>query len=313
MDEKQIADRLNNIIDAKVNKAFESLNLQIAAQKEMIANLSDTIEVVKEFGIDSSSTLAEYKSNDSVIEIKLLESQKAYTDLLDDKFDALNEFNKEDINSLSTELKKSIADDSEKLSLTLSNAQGQELLRLNDHVNRKLSALKGDKGDAGEKGDKGDSGFLSRVSKWENGSITKQTEAVIHNNALWTCAIEQSAKEPSVCDDWTLIVDGISEVKMDDNNIQIKYASGKTQDIGRVGFVHKGQYDSKKEYMKGDIVTVNKTAFVSMEDDNKNNPPSNNWRLLSGKGDKGAKGDRGGNIEVKELTTLIMDVIEGMK
>ena len=76
MDEKQIADRLNSIIDSKVNKAFESLNMQIAAQKEIIANLSDVVEVVKEFGIENNSTLAEYKTNDSVIEIKLIESQK---------------------------------------------------------------------------------------------------------------------------------------------------------------------------------------------------------------------------------------------
>jgi len=65
--------------------------------------------------------------------------------------------------------------------------------------------------------------------------------------------------------------------------------------------------------MKGDIVTVNKTSFVSMEDDNTNNPPSNNWKLLSGKGEKGAKGDKGGNINPDDFTQLVIDVVKGME
>jgi len=197
--------------------------------------------------------------------------------------------------------------------LKLNNAQNEELLRLNDHVNQKLNALKGDKGDCGEKGDKGEDGFLSGVSKWEAGSITLENEAKTFANGLWICKVPQTATSPDVDSDWELVVDGISDIKMENSNIEVKFASGKTRNIGRVGFIHKGIYSEKKTYSKGDVVTINKTSFVSMEDDNTNNPPSNNWKLLSGKGDKGAKGDKGGNLDPSQLTTLIIDVVKGME
>ena len=307
---------IDKIIKDIADVSGKSKDEDIALQKSITGLRELTLEHVIKLQKSSeySLTLSKNVSKSMTeFEIKLIESQTTYNESLDEKFDALNAINKEDITKLSTDLNEKVSEKAEQTSLRLSNIQGQELLRLNDHVNKKLNALKGEKGDAGEKGNKGKDGFLSRVSQWEAGNIIKQCEAVIHNNALWTCSVEQSAKEPSICDDWSLVVDGIKTIEMAGNNIQIKYSSGRTQDIGRVGFVHKGQYDSKQTYMKGDIVTVNKTSFVSMEDGNTNNPPSNNWKLLSGKGDKGAKGDRGGNIDPKELTTLIIDVVEGMK
>ena len=378
MNEKELAIQVKEIIDVQIDKAMESVNLKLAVQNELISNLSEIVDVVKEFGLENNATLSEYKSNNSAIETKLTESQETLSDLLngkidkatdtvdlklavqseliaeaksfiesaseafknkanviqdnfieletrslefttthaqtiEEKFDALNVINKEEIVELSTQLKSGIESSTETLNLKLNNTQNEELLRLNNHINKKLDALKGDKGDAGEKGDKGEDGFLSGVSKWETGSITCENEAKTFDNGLWICQVPQTAASPCIGDDWGLIVDGISDIKMNDSNIEVKFASGKTRNIGRAGYVHKGVYSDKKTYSKNDIVTLNKTAFVSMEDDNANNPPSNNWKLLSGKGDKGAKGDRGGNLEPKELTTLIIDVVEGMK
>jgi len=256
----------------------------LAVQNGLIAESKSLIDTATETFKDRANAT---KDKFVVLETRSLELFATHVQAIEEKFDALNVINKEEITELSSELK-------ENLSSTMETAK----LKL---------------GDCGEKGDKGEDGFLSGVSKWEAGSITLENEAKTFANGLWICKVPQTATSPDVDSDWELVVDGISDIKMENSNIEVKFASGKTRNIGRVGFIHKGIYSEKKTYSKGDVVTINKTSFVSMEDDNTNNPPSNNWKLLSGKGDKGAKGDKGGNLDPSQLTTLIIDVVKGME
>ena len=301
---------LSNLLNGQVDKVAEDVGLKLAVQNELISEAKSFIESAFETFKIKTNVI---QDNFIELETRSLEFTTTHAQTIEEKFDALNAINKKEITELSSDLKDTLSGLMETTALKLNNKQNEELLRLNDHVNQKLNALKGDKGDAGEKGNKGEDGFLSGVSQWKAGIITSENEAKTFANGLWLCQVSQTAASPCIGDDWSLVVDGISDIKLSDNNIEVAFSSGKTRNIGRVGYVHKGVYSDKKTYSKNDVVTLNKTAFVSMEDDNANNPPSNNWKLLSGKGDKGAKGDRGGNLDPKELTTLIIDVVEGMK
>jgi len=207
MNDKQIADRLSGIIDDRVEKATESLTLQIATQNNLIAELRETIEVVKGFGLDTVASIDQMKSDLIESQIRILEYHKTQDEGIALQIDAIEETTASAVSKTEQDLTDFLNLSAETIELKLANTQNTELLRLNDHINQKLNLLKGDKGDSGEKGDKGESGFLSGVSEWKNGDIAKQNEARTFENGLWLCKVSQTASPPSLGDSWDLVVE----------------------------------------------------------------------------------------------------------
>lgn len=378
MNEKEMAVTFARIIDDKIAKAVEPLNLQIATQKTITANLSEIIEVVKEFGLDNHSTFEELKqsqvdANESIISVvkeqgdtlgdfdefqkelaelktlitlngleqnnKINEVKQIIIDTCseiakssDDKFNKLTDYvdDKNDtmaklvennhvasidhISKINSEHSTFSNKKFEVKTLEQTNKINDELLRLNNHINSKLTSLKGDKGDAGEKGKQGDSGFLSRVRKWETGSITKGNEAVTHKNGLWLCLSEQTAQEPIAGGDWELVINGIASLDLVDHELSLVRTSGDTEQLGNVGFEYRGDYVAKTMYGKYDLVSKDGTTFISLNKDNKNSPPSNTWKALAKRGQRGAQGKDGGiGFNADDIYATVREMIDEAK
>ena len=235
---------------------------------------------------------------DTTMQVRLLEALDAHKS---DVNTGLDDFNNEISETLASNYKTTLEKQSselndaiEKVRLNSVNLINTELLRLNDHVNTKLTSLKGEKGDTGEKGNEGSHGFLSGVSLWKTGHITKRYEAVSYLNSLWLCSCEQTAQEPGCGDDYQLIHDGIKSVELDDkHHLIVTMGSDKQVDLGYVGFKFKGEYSNKSPYDKNDLVTLKGTAYISLVSDNTNLPPSNTWKYLVKRGSKGSPGEKG--------------------
>ena len=182
-----------------------------------------------------------------------------------------------------------------------------ELLRLNSHVNNKLDTLKGDKGDAGERGEKGDDGFLTGVSRWETGVITKMHQAVSHENGLWLCLCEASANEPTPDnEDYQLIVDGIKSIAIQNSQLTVTRTSGIEDVLGKTMVEVKGPFQKDTTYDRLDIVTLNKQSWISRKENNTDHPPGNGaWMLLAGKGIKGEQGKQGVQGEPANFDDII--------
>ena len=288
MNEQQIADKLADIIDTQINKAVESLNVQIATLSQRNTDLSAEIETLN----------SKYEAISTESELRILEAFDAHKS---DVNKGLEAFDTETAETISTNHKATMdsitfkLDDSfEKIRLDSVNRINSELIRLNDHVNTKLTSLKGEKGDTGEKGNEGDNGFLSGVSIWKTGHISKRDEAVTHNNSLWLCACEQTAQEPGIGDDYQLLNDGIKELTLDDqHHLCLVMGSNKEFDLGYVGFKFKGDYSDKETYDKNDLTALNGTTFISLCADNSNRPHSNTWKAFVKRGPKGSPGEKG--------------------
>ena len=197
---------------------------------------------------------------------------------------------------------------SEQIRLEMSERQSKEYMRLSDFINSRLDTLKGEKG---EKGSKGDNGFLQRVSLWEDGSIAKENEVHSYKNGLWFCKVEQTAKTPCIGDEWDLICNSLYKMGLSDGRLIAELSNGERKDYGRVTPDHVGEWEEGVTYAKNNIVTLDKTSFISQEDNNANRPPSNNWKLLAGKGEKGKQGKQGeAGIQLEHLENIIDDRID---
>ena len=264
-----------------------------------------------------SGTIAdrEEKANSNLVdlEIKVMEVTTNQTAIIETELKSISASLNDTTNDINETLTEKLEEKVENLSLKLINTQNTELLRVNDHINQKLNTLKGDKGDAGDKGDKGESGFLSGVSAWENGTIAKEGQAFSFKSGIWICSVKETALPPGNSDEYELVVDGINTIEVLDDNLIVTLSSDIQRDLGRVGLVHKGVYNSKHVYDKNDIVTIDKTSFVSLVDNNKNQPPSNTWKILSGRGAKGARGDKGDRGDVGFTPEDIIAVAKDIK
>ena len=187
-----------------------------------------------------------------------------------------------------------------------------ELLNINTHINERLDSLKGEKGDKGETGKRG---LLSGVSFWKDGDIARQGDACSYQNGLWLCE-KETGKAPQLCPEWLLISDGIKETKVDNGNLKVIKTSGVEVDLGRVSVSVAGAFVKGDSYSIYDIVTHNKTSWISLKDNNTNHPPSDSWVMLAGKGargetgKKGEKGETGNSIDPEDLIPIVKTIVE---
>ena len=297
----------NNNIDL-LNEGLSDLR---KSTLESVNTLSDLID-------KKDADIAELKDVAATLETSLLSKHDALKVSVDSELQSISNSLNDAINDIDKDLLDKINEKSELISLKLSDSQNKSLLEITNGLNSKLDSLKGEKGDPGEKGDKGDDGLLTSVNTWTHGVITQKGGVVNYNGGVWLCRADASANTPSIGDEWDLIIDGISDIELNESNIIAKFASGKEKDLGRVGFVHRGVYDENMVYQKGDIVTIDKTSFVSMCDDNTSRPPSGDkWKLLSGRGEKGAKGEKGvkgdpgdAAMPTDDLVSLVKTVVK---
>jgi len=282
---KQVAEDGYHMAMDDINVKFDDSNEQIMLE------LSNQIEQIKSAVQDDVETI-----NNRLLTTNnnLLKNIETNEDIIKSRFATMN---------------IKLDDDVERIMLQINNTINKELLRLNDYVSSKLTTLKGEKGDPGEKGDQGENGFLSGVSKWETGKIIKEREAVTYDNGIWLCSVEQTACKPGENDDYVLIQDGVKSMELEQGRLIIHKTSGINVDLGRVTMVHRGVYDPEITYDKYDIVTIDKTSFLSKFGDNKSRPPSNGWDLLSGRGARGTKGDKGADANMDDMNAVISDMI----
>ncbi len=308
---KQVNDTCSELDDVRKElKSIETLELKLISQKE--TNDERIAPVIKDL-LNLRNTVDESAVTATAFEIKLLENLAEQEQTLDDQILKTADDLQTIATQLDTDLRETVSDQTDTVKLELMNSIQKEHLRLNNHVNNALLSLKGEKGDAGEQGEKGDSGFLSGVSKWETGCISKAGEAVTHDNAVWLCQAELSAHTPGQCDDYELIIDGVKSLEVLDGELVQHMTSGKSINVGRIALVHKGVYNSEFKYQKMDIVTIDKSSFLSMRDGNDTRPPSgsNDWLLLSGRGAKGTKGEKGDvPFMPEELLAIVKEAID---
>lgn len=300
---------------ANINTLFTHIADQDAEIKRLKAEQAKKDELFAQKMVDSLNTIDDailaINGRETDFEIKVLEHDNNNQIKLNESIKANSEFVKEELDDLTIKALSQINIEMNSLESAQKIYIQDELLRLNDHVNRKLDTLKGEKGDCGEKGEKGESGFLRGVSVWEVGSITQKDVAVMHKNSIWTCAADASATEPTIGnDEWQLLTDGISSVDLEDGELTFSFASGKTQTMGSVGFSHKGEYEDNKSYKVNNLVSLKGSTFVALSDTS-NRPPSDSWKLIAQKGAKGNKGSQGepGVVAVEDMKPIVEDLV----
>ena len=164
-------------------------------QKETLKSVDDNTNLVNEIN----------KTNIS----KMHEVAKVNVELIDKLFSE----SKVNIDKLFSDVSNRITNDFKSLELADKIYMQDELLRLNDYVNNKLSVLKGDKGDIGDSGldgkdgDKGDTGndgdSLEHKGDYTQGDKYSKLNLVVHNGTTFVAYKETSVMPPG--DGWRAI------------------------------------------------------------------------------------------------------------
>lgn len=97
---------------------------------------------------------------------------------------------------------------------------------------------------------------------------------------------------------------------MNENQLQtLLNAINTLQDLGKVAYFNKGNFNSQTEYEINDVVSYNGSSYVSLVNNNRGNLPTNTafWSVVASKGDKG---DTGKAFVIEKTYSTIEDMVD---
>lgn len=303
---QSMTESTESAIKAAVESADALLSLKLT---EELAKLKGELDE-KARGIDAESAEATGTMRKTAGEVAIL-NESAASALL-----KLSEFQKQVSAEMTESLEKRLDETLELLRLEnvvirddvrtevnglLANATSQvegylENLEIPDPIPGEPGE-KGSTGEPGAPGRDGVDGAVGRTLPWQPDRFYQRHSTVTHLAGLWQ-ARSPGEGEPGTSPQWDCLARGIINSSLNEaGELVVRYSDQTTQTIGDVRgppgreWQHKGTFDPKAWYTRGDVVVVRGTSYVAI-DDSPGDCPGEGWQMVA-QAKNGPAGKRG--------------------